>query len=533
LIDITVAVTTPEDLPLLRLQVANRMLIGDSLKRVSSDNGMTVWQATAQAIALEKGENRIEVFAWNRDGQSRSSTVVPVRFDPLPPPKAVVEIVDPTSDAVVQTAVYPVRVRITSKSVLKRFELLRGGQTVQLLDEIQLEPNSDGSFVLEKTVPVQLERKLNALRVRVINDGGEQTAAASVSYVPPPVRVVLDRLEAKSRPGTALPPEMKNGSITEEMPEAQIVMQGRVIWPDQFDSRLRETKWLHVRVNGFQQLPAELEAQSDGLERGFQVELWLHRAKDNSIELELPGIAHEAGSRLAFRMNCRKPQRLPTLHLFIVGIGENDESELRNRALRAVQAQSVKDDHFSTPAFTSGQIYMLAKPWVSHGQIIGQLERIRRSIIDRKSRSDVVIIYYQGRESIDSSGRFLFHTSDRPIGSDYMERLFANVPGAQILFLDVTREPHEPPGRIAWPAHIGVLRYVWQSEGATPIEARLIASLADATAIAARLVDIESFVSGRYRQLRETYFDALKYEPYLPESLGELTIGAGLAGNSP
>jgi hypothetical protein len=170
---------------------------------------------------------------------------------------------------------------------------------------------------------------------------------------------------------------------------------------------------------------------------------------------------------------------------------------------------------------------------------VAQIQLIRQNIIERKSASDVVIIYYQGRESIDSSGRFLFHASDRSIASDYLERLFANVPGAQILFLDVTRDRPddmkrpEDINRIAWPAHIGVLRYAWQEQGASPVDARLIASLADATAKASRLVDVESYVSVRYRQLKETYADALKYEPYLPESLADLTIGAGSSGTAP
>jgi hypothetical protein len=201
--------------------------------------------------------------------------------------------------------------------------------------------------------------------------------------------------------------------------------------------------------------------------------------------------------------------------------------------LHAVQGQATEGDHFSTPVFASGQIYTLAERWITHGQIVGQIQLIRQNIIERKSASDVVIIYCQGRESIDNSGRFLFHASDRPIASDYLERLFANVPGAQILFLDVTRDRQAELSRITWPEHIGVLRYVWQSEGTTPIDARLIASLADATATASRLVDIESFVSGRYRKLRDTYADALIYEPYLPESLGDLTIGAGLGARSP
>jgi hypothetical protein len=198
-----------------------------------------------------------------------------------------------------------------------------------------------------------------------------------------------------------------------------------------------------------------------------------------------------------------------------------------------VQAQESQRDHFSTPVFATGQVYTLAERWITHGQIVAQVQLIRQNIIDRKSASDVVIVYYQGRESIDSKGRFLLHASDRPIASDYLERLFANVPGAQILFLDVTREKNVELSQIAWPERIAVLCYAWQSGGVTPADAQLISSLAHATAKASYLADIESHVSGRYRQLRETYADSLKYEPYLPESLGNLTIGTGPGGGSP
>jgi hypothetical protein len=142
----------------------------------------------------------------------------------------------------------------------------------------------------------------------------------------------------------------------------------------------------------------------------------------------------------------------------------------------------------------------------------------------------VVIIYYQGKESIETNGRVLFHASDRTIGSDYLERFFANVPGAQILFLDVTREPEAILSRIDWPEHIGVLRYAWKREGTIPLEAQLLESVAAATSSVMRMADIESYVSDRYRTLKATYADALTYEPYLPESLGDLAIGAGTGG---
>jgi WD40 repeat protein len=531
IVDLVAHVRTPADLPVLRVQVDKRMLSEADFRATATESGMTDWTITAKGTPLERGDNTIEVLAWNQDGRCLEPGQIQLRFDPAPPPKARVELLDPSSDAVVQTPQVSMRFRVTSTSPLQRVEVSQGGRTVHAVDGVKLKAAAEDLWTLEEVVPLQLERKSNALRVVAVNDGGEQVAAATVSYVPQPVNVVIDRLELKNRPGSMIRLDMENGALKDPAPEAQIVLHGRVVWPDRQDSRLIETKWLHVWVNGLQQFPAELDAATaDGVERKFRAELWLHRPTQNSVELELPGLAHEAGSRLAFKMNCRNPVRAPRLHLLIVGVGETDKDQLRALALRAVQAQSVRGDHFSTPAFATGQIYTLAERWVTHGQIVAQMQRIRQSILELKSTSDVVAIYYQGRESIDSSGRFVFHASDRSIASDYIERLFANVAGAQILFLDVTRPSSEAVTQLAWPAHIGVLRYVWQGAASPPADARFLASLAAATARASRLTDVESLVSARYQQLKETYPDSLRYEPYLPDALADLTIGAGGEG---
>jgi hypothetical protein len=234
------------------------------------------------------------------------------------------------------------------------------------------------------------------------------------------------------------------------------------------------------------------------------------------------------------------------LHLLIVGIGEEDERALTDRALRALHIDRSPRGELQKPGFSHVALYRCLTGVVSPGQIFYQLgdicDRIERSAQNRTSLfNNVVIVYYQGPEFRNRQGRIALATSfadplRSSIQGDVLTSFVDAAPGAHILLLDVARlkpvEPTDISRRLEsltfWEddAHLGVLRYAWLRGADTPSDARLLTALERALPQGSRFVEVESEVAKEFAQAHQKYPDALLYDKHLPSSLRNLIVGS-------
>ena len=160
------------------------------------------------------------------------------------------------------------------------------------------------------------------------------------------------------------------------------------------------------------------------------------------------------------------------------------------------------------------------------------------------------MVYYQGNETVDSRGHF-FQTGPSQenedlrwsaIRCDGLAGFFADNLGAQILLLDVQREPgkkgspsEEGTGDrvVQWPEdpHVAVLRYAWRDQPVVKKEeARLLTDLTEIMPQASRLKEVTSLVGDRFTWLpdksrRVSKKDPkLSYDEHLPVDLADLAI---------
>src|SRR5262249_14854742 len=191
------------------------------------------------------------------------------------------------------------------------------------------------------------------------------------------------------------------------------------------DPRLRQATRVRTWVNGFQQLSTSLKpASGKARERAFQAEVQLSRARNNQVEVEVPGLPLQAddGRRFVVAV-CSRPLLGQRLHLPFCGVGEKDEKLLTGRARQALQARPDprrKGRYTALPAFAEVRLYGPLSDYVTWGNIYDQLQLIKKTIETGEpegSFNDVVMIYYYGKEVIAPAGHF-FLTSESEVDPD-------------------------------------------------------------------------------------------------------------------
>jgi hypothetical protein len=410
---------------------------------------------------------------------------------------------------------------------------------VQLPGQPAVELPAAGVLDFHRTEPVPLTPGANVLRVVAVNEGGEHSAERIVTYLPRPVWLEELRLETPTQPATFLTAEKQdNGHLvfTRPVPEGRLWLHGRVAWLDGSDRQLSDPKVrVRVWVNGAPQIQSTLALRGgDGLTRGFKVPLVLNREHGNHVEVQLPDLKMEAGRDCAFTLDCLKPDVRPQqLHLLIVGLGEEEPKKQTGQVLQALQGAFVKEEEgqFATPAFPVGQLYASLSGQVDHTQVLRQLNRVRSALLRRArdgALNDVVLVYYHGGESFSAGSHYLQTSDTLAIGQDFLEKFFAEVPGAPILFLDVTRSGGERQRLVRWPSdsRIGVLRSAWLGRGDDwKDDARLITALRETMPRASRFADVDSQVGLKLRQVAAEYPSLLLYDPHVPAGSRDLVLG--------
>jgi hypothetical protein len=512
-----------------------------------ADAGQGNWTVKLKDVPLDAGKNEVRLWVSNAEAQSREPGVWSINFAPERPPE--VAITQPAVDSTMTERDLKVRGRIKSAAPLRRVEIVSEGRTLlrDSVDVSKLTASSPGVYELPETL-VKLQTGDNRLRIEAVSDGGLGYATVVVGYRPLPVRLEFDGLRLARQPGVVLSPKREPDGRWSFPPlaEGRCLLEGRVRWEQENDEQLGKVNQVRVFVNGCQQLPAELKTPpksppSKGGERGggsreraFQASIVLNRSDRNQVEVELPGLKLEAGVRPEFWVSCSKPEPEQALHLLIVGLGPQNEQDLKERAIRAIHAQKQGPNGLRSQAFSEVRIY---GPLIGYDAlprlIYTQLSRIKSALRDRARNglpNDVVMIYYGGSESADGDGHFLA-TSDPqdPLRSDFLASLFAEYQGAQLLLLDVSRKAE--PSQVKWSerSRIGLFRYAWLDPYAARNDS-LITALGEALDKSSRLKQVAEDLEANIAQVAKDP-KMLKYDRHLPSSLEDLVIGPKVGGN--
>src|SRR5262249_31484698 len=114
-----------------------------------------------------------------------------------------------------------------------------------------------------------------------------------------------------------------------------------------------------VYVNGFQQLPGELEpVPGNDRERQFRVPIILNRDKDNVIEIVLPDkVPGRQKNPHKFYVDCLNPQHGQRLHVLIIAPTEQDEQKLKDRVQKALKFTITPDGAVAPRIFESYKLY--------------------------------------------------------------------------------------------------------------------------------------------------------------------------------
>jgi WD40 repeat protein len=491
------------------------------------------WAVVLKNVPLAKGRNVVRLWAANEQGRSRKPGEVAVVYqEPAEPP--MIQLLGPAQEEVHARA-YRLSFQVRSKAPLQLVEVVRGRKTYPTSQDLKkLTRNSDQFYELKDTLTIDLESGLNQLEIVAVNEGGRSRVPVQVNLVVIPVRLELDALTAE---GTTVPLQRQadGAVIVPRAPQPRLALRGRIIWDDANDPILRgHDQWVRVYVNGFQQRPAELLPPETGKsERAFETEILLNRTRDNHIEFALPGLKWGSENRPQVRVEeCAGLKPHQWLHLLIVGVGEQDETTLRDEVLKALRAHK-EGDGLRTDVFERVKVYgplTSAVDDLTPEAIQMQLVRMQESMRARgpDGSSDISLIYFKGPELIDDQGHYLLTTPRAAKGARQgvslscaeLARFFASNRGAQLLFLDVARDAETTHARDQiqeWKdegsvARVGVFRYGLQAGGRQ--SPGLDRALAEEMPRAVHLRDVELGLRSRFAELTRQFPKDLRQFPY-------------------
>lgn len=553
LLDLEAEVFSP--VPLLaesvRIAVNGRPTASDRVRIVPGEKNL--WTVRLPGVPLEAGSREHEVLVRlsNVEAPCREAARLTVESaQVLSPP--VVEFVEPRQDAVVSSGRVKVRFHIRSAGALERVRLLHEGQADQLIDLARVVRAEGGGHELTVTREIELQRGLNPLSVEAVSVSGRapDSPRLILNYIPPPLRVAIDRLTFIGQAAEPLrPARNERGELV--FPTAtsgRVRLHGRILWADPSHGGRAEHFLLRVFVNGFQQLPVYLRRRTaDEMETPFDTPLLLNRAAANHVRLVLP--RQDAGDPADCRVDCAKPVGRQRLHVLALGARSRSD-QARKQILQAIGSRPVEEG-MQAPAFaevhvSTPQTGVRLDRYFLFEQLVLLREQIRdRQMTSLRSRdvpmNDVLMIYYEGGEAVNDKGNF-FET-DAAVGTakrfgmpcDELVEFLADIPGAHVLLLDVERTARpsgdRPRDKIArWKddypeaeAHVVVLRCARRGPATRPGEIRLMPMLQKAIPEAGRLNRVVSLVGEVVATSAER--DPLLFTYYLPTELADLMIG--------
>jgi hypothetical protein len=337
-----------------------------------------------------------------------------------------------------------------------------------------------------------------------------------------------------------------NGQLTLDrpLPGGRATLFGKVYWARDDDEQFKTAKQVRVFVNGFQQRPATLERfkgvkVKNRPEREFVIDVLLNRPTDNHIEVVLPGLKQRSANRREFVAECANPEPIARLHVLPVVIRDKGSAAIDS-------AQLVRQLSKLVPSVAKATVVPyppLTGSYVTPTQILARLVNIK-SFLDATATaggaSDLVVVYYQGAEVIDTDGHYLLtsvsaHNSNlqsSAVSAGSLAGLFGETLGAQILLFDLARKPGKGDKLqdviTQWPdqPNVSIFRYARLS----PTAPRLLTDLSKEMAQAKVLSDLAQDLSRTFTWNSDKWawlvpgVDNTYADWRIPTNLGDLPV---------
>jgi hypothetical protein len=482
--DVTAAVQFPEEAPLTEVRVNDVAYDpGKVLAGVKVVGGIATGTIAVKGVRLTAGakESPVVLQVRNADGSARDKATVRVDTPPPPPPTVKVYLLPdgklqeepvllPDAGRVSQPDLV-LQVRVAPPAEVRRVTIAQDGAQPEVLKDARVTAGQ-----LEYDHKLRLHEGVNLLLIRAEVDGNRAEKSVAVTYQPAsPVEIIVDR-----------PPPTSQG--------ARLPLKGRVRVRDGQDRRLAEEafKKLRVYVNEFhQQLPLQEEDSADrgAREVRFSAPVVLNR-EDNRIVVESPDVPHEAGGRQTFTVRCPRPEPPSRLYLVILNPG-TDKLELRQLVRHAREALQIESGGRGPHSKVFREVILprgleAANVKVTRQIVYRLLDQVDKEIADNGGPSDVVLIYWLGKEALNKQGEWYLETDEVSLGED---RSVTGVPlaqllppdrdgcGARVLLLDVAT-PGEKARPFDWSrSHAGVVRLAGKAPGS---KLSLLAALQEA-----------------------------------------------------
>jgi WD40 repeat protein len=446
-------------------------------RKVATEKDRTTWSIRIPEVPLQQGSNIIRLAVANADGRCLKEGEVTVEFNQATKERA--KIYPEVPQEPVGNARFPLEFRVRSFTKIKRVELHRAekgqDQTPEVID-VTNQQSVLGFWELNVTHVLQLKPEMNHYRIVAINEGGEAESPVAINFQEPPVSLVVDE-----------PPK--------EVKTAKYPLRGYVAFRNPQEAAEKEAKARSIRVfvNGFLQRPAAIQPRSAQAARAnFSVDL-LFNQPENQVVVECPDLDLEAGLQQTFSVKCASPQKPGTLHLLVVGVDVRDakqKNDLIKQAFDALQAQEG-DKVIHSPVFNrvimhpcdhldAAQQHKILADFVEPGQVRNGLKTIEKFIRDFGSPSDVVLIYWLGKEAVREGDEWYLPTSrKRRPGEKWsqtavpLKSLTAQdgMPGARVVLLDLASRPALEPAPVLdfAGARAAVLQYEWSKSDTPPL----------------------------------------------------------------
>ncbi|HLJ95302.1 MAG TPA: hypothetical protein VKU02_19140 [Gemmataceae bacterium] len=493
-------------------------------------------------LDADKEANEISVRVANQEAECCMPGTANIQYRPVKSPP-VVQFLEPHDHLAVNQANLKVRFQVRSAHPLQKAQFIQDDGKPIPVDLSKVEPNPDGSYEVTKEVDVQLRRGLNTLHVVAANDGGEANMPLIVNYPDPPVRLSIDSLLPIGAGNAPVPATAEPGGTIRfpAMSEGRVRLRGHVVWDEKDDARLKATKVVRVFVNGFQQLPAELEAAAGGgRERAFRTDILLNQAAHNQVEIALPGLEQDASNRTHFLVDCKNPARAQRLYVLPVSPRETDADALK-----------TEFEQTMGPVFDEVEVYTPRRSRRCY--VLQQLQTIRYKIEGLAKaglRSNtVVVFYYQGGESVDAQGNLFQTTGDASnvkgrqtaLTCEDLVSFVAQTPGAHVLFFDVEEQkgPKAKDKLVGFKdnypeieSHVALMRYAWLGSTVKPEDTRLIRKLQEAIPQSTRLIDLAQILN-RLAKKSQYFPTLLRVDEYIPEEMRDLAFNKKNEGRVP
>ena len=411
--------------------------------------GGSRWTVTAKQapLPIEKGKetrSKLRLTVATADGEAEATTPEPIVYAPQAAAPPLLTVLEPSlRESTVSDPVVRLRFKVESDSDLSHVEITRAGKLQKRFDAPIR--GKDGGYDFD-LADVALDWGVNELKLEATSDGGASGTTVRVNVPPQPVQVAIESMQV----GPAAPKlEPELGGRLPPLPIGRATINGVVRWSSADDEALSKARFVRVFVNGFQQLPIPLKpAVAKSRLRRFAVPVVLND-KDNRVEIDLPELKQDAGNRRKFIVPCDQPITGQQLHVLVVAPQEKEEGKLMEGLVRALKAEKIGPNLYRTPAFEAVHVHMIAKH-VQLLEISSRLDRIAEALKERAragSPNDLVMIYYQGKDSNGPQGPILWTSEQSPwlqlslddLSKNYLTR-FA---GGQVLILDTVGAAEE------------------------------------------------------------------------------------------